>query len=63
MNDEIKPNATPTVPEGKTTAEELVKLGWQDISEKKGPKRFLLRVGGKIIATAKISHQGFAEIC
>ena len=61
MSDEAKP--TPTVPSGKTTAEEMVKLGWQDVSGKKGKQTFLFRdANGKIIATAQISNQGFAEI-
>lgn len=53
----------PKVPEGKTTPEEMVALGWIDISGKKGPRRFIWRdAAGKIVANAKVSHQGFADM-
>lgn len=63
MNEQATPNATPTVPEGKTTPEALVNLGWTDVSGKKGKKTFIWRdANGKIVATAQISNQGYAEI-
>jgi hypothetical protein len=57
------PAAAPTVPDGKTTPEEMVARGWQDVSARKGRKTFVWRdAAGRIVATAQISHQGFAEL-
>jgi hypothetical protein len=64
QNEDQKPTTPPALPEGKTTHAELEAAGWEFPADRKGRKAQVgyYKVGGKVVATCRLSNQRFVEL-